>query len=388
MLTVKEIENAKQGRHADGNGLYLQVTATGSKSWLYWFTLNGKRRQMGLGSLRDVGPKEARIKLAELRVMVHAGIDPIAANKAPTAVTFKELAIEHIEHKSQGFRNKKHVQQWHNTLRDYAYPIIGHLHPKDITTEHVLSILKPIWYTKTETASRVRGRIEKVMDSARAKGHWSGLNPALWGGHLKLILPEPKQVTPIKHYSALDYRELPAFINQLRDEGGIVALCLEWTILSGGRDGNTLAARWDQLDLDQRMWTIPNDLMKARREHSAPITERMMEILHEAAALRRNDYVFPSPITTVDHLSEGSLRKLIQKLHPGITPHGFRSTFTTWCAETQDVNNDLAELQLAHVVDSKTEQSYRRTTMLEKRRSLMQTYEEYAYSVAKKKHIK
>lgn len=387
MLTELKIKNAGPGNWLDERGLYLQVSKRGWKSWIFNYQLNGRRREMGLGSLADVPAKEARRRAAEARALLLAGEDPIevrnsrASQKAAQGVTFEAVAEEYITLNEAGWKNAKHASQWRNTLKTYAYPLIGQLHPSAIETEQVLSVLEPIWLTKTETASRVRGRIEQVLGYAKIKGYRSGDNPAAWKGHLNNVLPEPTKVSPHVHHPALAHNKIPEFMETLHQTKGISALCLEWVILSACRSNEGLNARWDEIDLDAGVWTIPAARMKASREHRVPITEAMRAVLAKAESVKINELIFPSSRKAVA-MTDMALTAVVRRIWPGITVHGFRSTFTDWAAEMTEYPNEMVELQLAHTVGTKVEQAYRRTDMFEKRRNLMNDWAQHCFGDA------
>jgi integrase len=377
------------GRHSDGGGLYLVVDEAGSKRWLFMFTMAGKSRHMGLGPLHAVPLQAAREKAAEARKLVADGIDPIAARHADQAkqdaITFGSFADQLLASLTPGFRNEKHRAQWTMTLGLYAAPLRGKLLDA-ITTDDVLGVLQPLWQTKPETGSRLRGRIERVLDAAKAKGLRSGENPARWRGHLALFLPKPKKLSR-GHHAALPFGELPAFVAQLRESDSVGALALEFLILTAARTGEVLGAQWSEVDLDAKLWTVPAARMKAAREHRVPLTARALAILREAAKRRIGEYVFPgqvqSSVSTGRRppenrdrpLSNMSLAMTLRRMGKGdVTPHGFRSSFRDWCGELTFFPREVAEAALAHAVGDATEQSYRRGDALEKRRLLMDAW--------------
>lgn len=408
MLTEKEITHAKPGFHLDGNGLYLQVTKTGAKSWLYRFQLHGKRRWAGVGSLTDVPAKVARVKAAEMRISVANGIDPInlkhankkaaIANEAKNiakAMTFKKLAEDYIEQNKAGWKNKKHVQQWENTLQTYVYDVIGQLTPSEVTTEHILSILKEIWLTKTETATRIRGRIEVILSYAKIKGYRDGDNPATWKNHLDHVLPQPGKVAPHKHHPALPFVRMAEFMNALKKKDTMASSCLEFTILTACRSQESFECKWNEFDLDAKLWVIPAERMKMKREHRVPLTDSVVDLLKRRQATKVSAYVFPG-IKENRPLSNMAMTNLIRRLHDDlceaekesgieakgwvdkegriITAHGFRSSFRDWAAEVTNYPGEMAEIQLAHAVSNPVEAAYRRGDMFEKRRSMMDNW--------------
>lgn len=389
-LTALEIKNAKPGMHADGGGLYLHVGKAGNASWIFRFQLNKRRREMGLGALSALSAVEARAKAAELKAMVGRGIDPLelkqavqqqeaqalAAQQQKEALdvaTFQRATEKHLALKESGWRNAKHRQQWANTLTTYAYPVIGDLPVRDITSQHVLQVLEPIWSTKPETASRVRMRIEAVLNSAKVLGWRTGENPAIWRGNLDAALPARSKVRTVKHHAAHPWREIAAFMAQLKERKGISARALEFTILTAARSGEVRNAAWSEIDLDQKLWIVPAKRMKARREHRVPLSEEVMRLLAEMPRFQGYDLIFPG--TRLQPLSDMSLSAVLKRMgKTDITVHGFRSTFRDWAAEHTGHGSDIVEMALAHTISSKTEAAYRRGDLLSKRRSLMEDW--------------
>ena len=372
---------AKPGRHADGGGLYLYIDPSGAKRWVFRFRQGLKRRDMGLGGLDSVPLALARELAAEARKMVALGFDPIAGRKTSAATpTFGKFADEFIEAKSPGWRNEKHKAQWRMTLTVYAAPLRGK--PVDaIKTEHVLETLKPIWSAKPETAQRLRGRIEQVLDAARAAGHRSGENPARWKGHLDQLLPKRRKLVR-GHFAAMPYADVPAFVAALREKTDATAPALEYLILTATRTGETLGARWSEVDFDLKLWTIPKERMKAGREHRVPLSERALSILAMVKARcmqrgRPSEYVFfgrrpGSP------LSRMSLARLVRRVHDDrVTVHGFRSSFRDFCGDRTHFPREIAEHALAHAVGDETELAYRRGDAIEKRRQLMEAWSDF-----------
>ena len=368
----------KPGRHADGQNLYLTISRTDaaiSKRWTFMFSFAGKQREAGFGPAAAVSLAEAREKAARYRSMLANGIDPLAAKKAAREAeagrrTFGECAAELIKSKSSEWRNEKHRAQWANTLHDYCGPI--HDVPIDaIDTQAVLGVLQPIWGRIPETASRLRGRIEAVLDYAKANGLRSGENPAAWRGHLALILPRRQKLSR-GHHAAMPYSDLPEFIAKLRDTETIHALALEFLILTAARSGEVLGATWDEIDIDAQVWVIPASRMKAGREHRIPLSARAMAILDRMAGARTGDLVFPGQRRRRP-LSGATLAALV----PGATVHGFRSAFRDWCGEETSFPREIAEQALAHTTGGAVEQAYRRGDALEKRRALMQAWAQF-----------
>lgn len=381
-LTALAVKNAGPGRHADGGGLHLLVKDSGSRSWVFRFMLNGRSRDLGLGPAGSGGLSlsQARDRAAELRLKVKAGIDPLeerivaeaeakAAVKAAKAagVTFKEMAEMHIKANRDGWRNAKHKQQWENTLASYAYPVIGNLPVAEIETSHILQILEPIWKEKTETASRLRGRIETVLDSAKARGYRQGENPARWRGHLSQILPARTKLSR-GHHKAMPYNEIPAFLKLLREREAVAALALEFVILTACRTSEAIEATWGEIDLDKAIWTIPAARMKAGKEHRVPLSSRAVQIL-EATKQLGSAYLFPG--TRSASLSGMAMAMLLRRMKVDVTVHGFRSAFRDWAAECTGYSHEVAEMALAHTISNAVERAYRRGDLFDKRRQLM-----------------
>jgi integrase len=385
-LTALKVEKEKRpGMYGDGGGLYLRVTDDGAKNWVFRFMLDGRPRWMGMGPLHTVSLAEARKRAGEHRLQRHDGIDPIEARRAERlkarldvakAITFKECAESYIKSHRAGWRNDKHGAQWEATLATYAEPIIGKLSVQGIDTTLVLKVLEPIWTAKPETAGRVRGRIEAVLDWATAREYRQGENPARWRGHLDKLLPARDKVRKVEHHAALPYGELPSFLVALREQEGIAARALEFTILTAARTGETMLARWTELDLLDRTWTIPAGRMKAGREHRVPLSARVLAILEEMQAQRHADdgFVFPGGKAGKPLSNMAFLMLLRRMKREDLTAHGFRATFKTWASERTSFQNEIVEAALAHVVGSKVEQAYRRGDMFEKRRRLMRQW--------------
>lgn len=374
--TVQTLSAA--GLHADGDGLYLAVGKNGSKSWRFIFQWQGKRKEMGLGKLSAVSLADARELAAQARALVAKGRNPIDERRKMRANagdnSFGTFADKFISEKiAPEMRNEKHIAQWRMTLREYAGPI-RHMGLDDVDTAAVLSVIKPIWKDKPETAHRLRGRIERVLDAAKAQGLRAGENPARWRGHLDALLPKRQKLTR-GHHAAMPYQQLPEFMVALRNLGGLSAIALEWCILSASRSGETLNATWLEIDAEAAIWTIPAERMKAGREHRVPITPRMSELLSKLELLRReDDYLFPGNRRSRP-LSGMSMSMQLRRMGQGeCTVHGFRSTFRDWVAEETEFRREIAEAALAHVVGDATERAYRRGDALEKRRELMNAW--------------
>jgi integrase len=372
---------------ADGNGLYLRIGPTGSKSWLLRYMAGRKSHDMGLGSLALVGLREAREHaLQQRRLLRLEGIDPIAKRRAArqaaiieaaSAMTFKSCAEAYIAAHKAGWKNPKHAAQWPSTLQTYVYPIFGDLPVQAVDVGLVTKAIEPIWSTKPETASRVRGRIESVLDWATVRGYREGENPARWRGHLEKLLPARRKVAAVEHHAALPYPELPTFMGDLRLREGLAARALEFAILTAARTGEVLGARWSEVDLDGRLWTVPANRMKAGREHRVPLSDAALAIL--SGLDRTGDLVFPGQRRDRS-LSNMALLMLLRRVgRDDLTAHGFRSTFSDWCAEQTNFPSEVREMALAHTVGDKVEAAYRRGDLFEKRRQLAEAWGRYCF---------
>jgi integrase len=403
-LTALQIKHAKEGMHADGNGLYLRVQASGAKSWIFRFQLNGKRREMGIGTLADKAAPDARAEAGQFALLVRAGIDPIEDRKqkatqaeeaaklsSASAKTFSDVAKEYIDSHKAAWKNDKHHAQWANTLETYANPFIGTKPVSEITTDDVLAILKPIWNTKTETATRVRSRIELVLSYAKAKKLRQGENPAIWRGHLDALLPKPTKLKNVRHHPALPYAIIADFMVKLRVTKGTSARALELVILTAARSGEVRLATWSEIDLDAKLWTIPGERMKAGREHWVPLSDQAIALLKGLPRIKDVDYLFPGmrdnkPLSDMslsaivrgyNETKDGTAPEWVDKSGAEIVPHGFRSTFRDWSAEIGEFPREVAEHALAHSLPDKVEASYARGSMLERRRPMMQQWADY-----------
>lgn len=369
---------SEPGRHADGGGLYLVVGPGASRRWVFLFRWDGKLKEMGLGGLTSVPLADARRKAAEARRVIADGRSPLVEKRAEAArrqaaITFGDFADSLIADISHGFRNEKHKAQWASTLRTYAAPLRDKA-LDDITTEDVLAVLKPIWTTKSETASRLRGRIERVLDAAKARGLREGDNPARWRGHLANLLPK-RQKLARGHHAAMPYPDVPDFIERLRTAGGMSGLALEFCVLAAARSGEVLGARWEEIDTEQKVWTVPASRMKSGREHRVPLTDRMLGILSNVGEARSSEFVFPGQ-KRGRPLSSMAMEMLLRRMKiESATVHGFRSAFRDWAAEETTFPREVAEAALAHVVGDATERAYRRGDALEQRRRLMATWD-------------
>ncbi|MFM0155639.1 integrase arm-type DNA-binding domain-containing protein [Paraburkholderia sediminicola] len=376
------------GRYAVGKvaGLALQITPTGARSWVLRVIVGDHRREIGLGAYPGVSLKEAQEKAQAKRDEIASGIDPVLARKEAASrlrsnqameTTFEDAARRFIKAKSPEWSNVKHASQWEYTLREYAYPIIGKMHVRHVTRAHIVEILDPIWTTKTETASRVRGRLESVLDWARVTGFRDeGVNPAAWRGNLDKILPAPKKTNRVRHHPALPIKQMSAFMITLRAADGVSARCLEFTILTAARSGEARGARWSEIDLDKAVWTVPAERMKAKKEHRVPLSPAAVVLLKSLDRNPKTDLVFPGPRSGAP-LSDMSLLAVLRRQKLEATPHGFRSTFRDWTSEHSNYPRELAEVALAHLKGDATEAAYWRGDVLEKRRHMMSAWAQF-----------
>jgi integrase len=386
-LTVRTVETIKKpGLHADGGGLYLHVSKTGARSWIFRWKRDGRLRDMGLGPANTVSLAEARDKALACRKLKLDGGDPIEQRRAQRqaarlentkAMTFRKCAEAYIAAHQAGWKNDKHAAQWPATLGTYVYPVFGSFAVQVVDVGLVMKVVEPIWNVKPETASRVRGRIEAVLDWATARGYRQGENPARWRGHLENLLPKRSKVRRVEHHPALPYAELPDFMSELRQQDGVAARALEFTILTAARTGEVIGATWAEIDLQGRLWTIPGSRMKAGREHRAPLSEPVQAILRAMAEVRTGEHVFPGARDNRP-LSQMAMLMLLRRMgRDGLTVHGFRSAFSDWCAEQTAFPSEVREMALAHVVGDKVEAAYRRGDPFEKRRQLAEAWAGY-----------
>ena len=384
-LSAVKVRNlAAPGRYGDGGNLWLQVRSPTQKSWIFRFTIAGKARLMGLGDVQSVSLAEAREAAEFARRLLRQGIDPLDHRRTErariaagqSAITFKDVAKLYIAAHEAGWRNAKHRYQWRQTL-DVAAASFGDKAVTAVTTADVVQLLEPIWTSKTETASRLRGRIEAVLDYAKARGWREGENPARWRGHLSNLLPRPSRLARVVHHPALPSQRIGAFMVDLRAEDGIAARALEFTILTAARTGEVIGARWSEIDLEGGTWTVPGERMKAGREHRVPLTEPAVAVLRAVLPLRNQkhgDWIFPSTRLRKP-LSNMAMTALLRRMkREDITVHGFRSTFRDWAAENTAHSREVAEAALAHVLADKVEAAYRRGDLFEKRRRLMEDW--------------
>jgi integrase len=385
----------KPGRYSDGGGLCLAVNRNGSRSWVFRYMLNRRQREMGLGSFHAVSLSEARKRAAECRLLKSAGTDPIEARHAKwraaeeakleaerAGITFRQCAEAYIEAYRHTWTNNKHAEQLTSSLKTYAYPSFGDTSVQTVDTDLVLKVLEPMAATKSSTAARLRGRIENILDWAKAKGHRTGENPARWRGHIAIMLPRLAKSKVVRHHKALPYREIKGFMEELSKQDCTTARALELLILTATRTSETLLARWQEIDLNAGIWTIPAGRMKARKEHRIPLSMAAQDMLSNLARDPDSDFVFPGAKRgkPLCHIALLSLLRRIGYARE-ITPHGFRSTFRDWAAEQTDHSPDVAEMALAHTISNKVEAAYRRGDLFEKRKALMEDWSRYCTGV-------
>lgn len=384
-LTAQRVKHAGPGKYEDGDGLRLVVSTTGSKKWVLRVTVAGKRREMGLGPYPMVSLAEAREQATTARRTVREGQDPIASRKgvvdeAPEIPTFIQVAARYIRVHRHGWSNIKHARQWCATLKTYARPTLGNKAINDISTEEVLAVLTPIWKKKTETAKRVQGRIENILDFAAARKWRDATNPARWRGHLDKLLPRPTKVTRIEHHPAMPYDEVPAFMLELKSKPGVSALALQFLILTACRTNEVIGAMWTEFDLEAAIWTVPAERMKGKREHRVPMCPEALAILNVLPRMVNNPYVFVGqrqgrPISNMAMLQQ--MRGMgygVGGNRAAYVPHGFRSSFRDWAGEVSSFPRDVCEMALAHVIENKVEAAYRRGDMFDKRRKMMEEW--------------
>lgn len=391
-LKVAAIARARApGYYGDGGGLFLQVSRFGTASWVFRYRVAGRLREMGLGSLDTIGLADARERARKAREQRLDGHDPIALRQASRlaaqldsakAITFKDCARRYIAAHQPAWRNPKHAAQWGATLDAYVYPVFGDLAVQAVDVGLVLKAIEPIWTTKPETASRVRGRVESVLDWATARGYREGENPARWRGHLDNLLPARAKVRRIEHHAALPYADIAAFIAELRAQDGVSARALEFAILTAARTGEVIGARWDEINIAEKLWTVPAERMKGGREHRVPLSAAALAIVEKMAAIRCSAFVFPGgkegrPLSNMAFLM---LLRRIAKENANwgdLTAHGFRSSFRDWAAERTNFPSEVAEMALAHAVGDKVEAAYRRGDLFQKRRLLAEAWAKF-----------
>ena len=384
-LSAADLKRRQPGMYGDGGGLWLQITGPAWRSWIFKFTLNGRRREMGLGPLTDVSLPEARTEALRCRKLVREGVDPIERRKAERAartaanarvMTFDECLGAYLAAHRASWRNERHRKFWDAPLRQEISPVLGKLPVAHIDTPIIMRALGPMWRRIPTTASRVRERIESILDWATVSGYRAGENPARWRGHLEHLLPAARKIAPIVHHPAMRYQDVPAFMAKLRAVDGTPARVLEFAILTATRSGEGRGATWDEVDLDTATWVIPGPRMKAGREHRVPLSPRVVEIVMANRHAARGGLMFigrgGGPVADV------SLRYTLKSMgHGDVTVHGFRSAFRDWCGEQTNYPREIAEAALAHRVGDETENAYRRGDALEKRRRLMTAWADF-----------
>jgi len=374
------------GYHADGGGLYHRVAPGGSRGWIFRYALHGRTHDMGLGAYPEISLAAARKRAFEFRQMLAEGTDPLAERNAKRAaarvedaktITFDDCAKAYIAAHADGWRNAKHRQQWGNTLYTYVSPAFGKLPVRAIDTGLVMRALEPIWASKPETASRLRGRIESILSWAQVRGYRLGDNPARWRGHLDHLLPARSKVRKVEHHAALPYSEIGKFVNALGQQKGIASSALKFLILTAARPGEVLGATWSEIDLDGRIWVVPASRMKGGREHRIPLSDAAIAVLRDMQEIRRGDYVFEGA-RAGRPLSQMSLLMLLRRMNRGdVTAHGMRSCFRDWAAERTNYENHVVEMALAHAIPNGVEAAYRRGDLFDKRRRLMDDWAKF-----------
>ena len=375
----------RAGYMADGGNLYLRVAPGGSKSWIFRFAIDGRTRDAGLGAYPTVSLVKAREEAEKWRRLLAAGVDPIQArneerearsSNAANTKTFEECAKAYIASHQAGWRRAKTAQLWHAAMATHVYPVLGAQPVRAIDTALVLRVLQPMWADKPAMASRLRAMMESVLAWAKVQGYRAGENAAQWRGHLDHLLPSRTKVRRVRHHPALPFAEIPVFMAKLRVRSDLAARALEFLILTASRSSEARGARWDEINLEQRTWIIPVERMKGGREHRVPLEPRVVAILEEMAGVRLSEFVFPGRSKNRP-ISDLGLRMLVRELRPGVTIHGFRSSFRDWAAETTNFPNHVVEMALAHAIADGTEAAYRRGDLFEKRRKLMETWASY-----------
>ena len=376
----------KRGRYADGNGLYLQVSKSGSKSWLFRYMMDGKAREMGLGSTTTITLSEARDDALECRKLLKEGIDPIKDRNNRIAKTksdnkdvlsFQKATEEYLKAHSASWKSVRHGDIWHSSVKRYAYPELGSMPVNIIERGHIMRVLEPIWIEKTETAKKLRGRLETILDWATVQDFRKGENPARWRGHLDKLLPKPSEIHSVKHFAALPYQEINDFVNKLKQREALSALALRLIILTAARSGEVRGAMWSEFDLANGTWTIPTERMKAKKEHIIPLCDEALSIVQSLPRIVGNEHLFTGS-RSGKPISDVVFKKLMERMGvKGITTHGFRSTFRDWAAEHTSFPREVIEAALAHQLKDKAEAAYFRSNLLDKRRELMEKWSDY-----------
>lgn len=385
----KLIRESKPALTNDGDGLYLKIGKSGGASWIYRFRWDGKLRDMGLGSCSDINLSAAREQATGNRKLVKQGINPLDARLEEekeiqkVAITFTSCAARYIKAHRRSWRNIKHARQWVSTLKTYARPKIGKKSIDEISTQDVLEVLKPIWTNKNETAKRVQGRVENILDYAAAHGYRDPVNPARWRGHLDKLLAKPSRIQKVNHHPAMPYDEVADFMATVNGYNSLSSKALQFLILTATRTSEVLNSEWNELDLNNATWTIPADRMKANREHRVPLSRQAVELLSNLPRVKANTYIFAG-MKQGRPLSNMSLLQFMRGLGYGpsgeqgnYVPHGFRSSFRDWTGEVTSYPRDVAEMALAHTIENKVEAAYRRGDLFEKRRAMMQEWADY-----------
>ena len=386
-LSALEIKRlTKPGHHAAGgvSGLLLQVTKTGARSWILRTIVGAKRRDIGLGGYPDVTLAQARTNARELKEQIRSGVDPVKQRQAAKAalisangklICFADAAHKFLATKRSEFKNAKHAAQWQTTLETYAFPVIGRLTVDSIELPHIVQVLEPIWNNKTETATRLRGRIESVLTWAKVAGYREGENPARWKDNLDAILPKPGKLKKVRHHKAIAWKDASLFMMELRQCEGMAAKALEFLILTAARSGEVRGAQWQEINLQTRIWTIPAERMKVDKEHIVPLCDDAMNLLQQLPRLEGSNFIFPA--ARGGQLSDMTLSAVMRRMKVDATPHGFRSTFRDWCSESTNYPHEVAEMALAHTISSGVEKAYRRGDLLAKRTRLMDDWCKY-----------
>ena len=386
LSALKVSREKTPGMYADGGGLYLQVSKGGGKSWIYRFKMKGMifGRYMGLGPVDTISLSDARELAAAARKLVKMGADPIEARNAQQAhklleaakgITFKSAADQYIDTHQAGWKNPKHIAQWRSTLETYAHPVFGNLSVQAIDVGLVMKALEPIWTEKPETAARVRGRIENILDWASARGYREGDNPARWKGHLENLLPARGKIQTVRHHPAMPYEDVSEFMAKLREQDGVSARALEFLILTAARTSEVIGAKPDEFDFEAGVWVVPTERMKMNREHRIPLSGRAVEIARGLSGA--SDYIFPGARKGKPLSNMAMLMQLKRLGFADLTVHGFRSTIRDWAAEQTNYPREVAEAMLAHRIEDKVEAAYRRGDLFDKRRQLMTDWEKH-----------
>ena len=391
-VKVKEMSSTElrrlnePGKYSVGGvpGLQIEVKDTGSKSWVLRTMVGSVRRNIGLGGFPEVPLAQAREKAREMKEMIRKGVDPVAIRRTQRLdilksqakhLTFADAARLCHEKKISEFRNAKHAKDWLSSVKRYAIPVIGSIPVSTIELTHILKVLDPIWTSKTETATRTRQRIEAILAWATVSGYREGDNPARWTGNLDAVLPKPGKIKKVEHFKALPWQEVGSFMKALRKKKGIAAKCLEFTILTAARSGESRLATWDEVNLEDRVWTVPADRMKIGREHRVPLSEPVVSLVSSMPRMEGSEYIFTAP--RGGPLSDAIMSKICRTMKVNAVPHGFRSSFRDWCSENTNYPREVAEMALAHAIESKVEAAYRRGDLFNKRRKMMEAWAEF-----------